>query len=84
MGGSNIYSITTEPCTLRVDPMNIGINGLIVLAGSIAIVPVCYDLFKGREALETAMFENPTQRKEIIFLSFLSFELAWLLTHLSV
>ena len=51
---------------------------MIVLAGALAVVPVGYDLFKGREAMKE-LLKSPVKTAELVFLSAAVFEIVWLL-----
>ncbi len=53
----------------------------VVLAGALAVVPVSYDLFKGRQALKE-LLRSPAGTAELVFLSAAVFEISWILVRI--
>ncbi len=55
-----------------------GIQHYLILVGAFLIVPLYYDLFKGRDALKRAL-KNKLQAIELIVLSVMTVEVVWIL-----
>lgn len=55
-----------------------GVQYYVMLLGAILVVPLCYDLFKGRLAFRE-MLKSKSHRIELILLSAISFEIVWIL-----